>query len=64
MVLREAEALRMDKSAAAENICGCNTLRLRFLLHFLAIYSAAFFHFLIFVRNVPKGATVLTWINL
>ena len=23
MVLREAEALRMDKSAAAENICGC-----------------------------------------
>ena len=27
-------------------------------------YSTAFFHFLIFVRNVPKGATVLTWINL
>lgn len=27
-------------------------------------YSAAFFHFLIFVRNVPKGATVLTWMNL
>ena len=27
-------------------------------------YSAAFFHFLIFARNVPKGATVLTWINL
>ena len=23
MVLREAEALRMDKSAAAEYICGC-----------------------------------------
>ena len=23
MVSREAEALRMDKSAAAENICGC-----------------------------------------
>ena len=39
-------------------------LRLRFLLHFLAIYSTAFFHFLIFVRNVPKGAAVLTWINL
>ena len=36
------------------------SLRLRFLLHFLAIYSAAFFRFLIFVRNVPKAATVLT----
>ena len=27
-------------------------------------YSTAFFHFLIFVRNVPKGAMVLTWMNL
>ncbi len=27
-------------------------------------YSAAFFHFRIFVRNVPKGATVFTWMNL
>jgi len=28
------------------------------------IYSAAFFHFLIFVLNVPKGATVFTRVNL
>ena len=39
-------------------------LRLRLLLHILAIYSTDYFHILIFVRNVPKGATVLTWINL
>ena len=30
----------------------------------LTLYSMSFFHFLIFVRKVPKGATVLTWINL
>ena len=26
MVLREADALRMDKSAAAESICGCASI--------------------------------------
>ena len=37
---------------------------LLWLIKQIRTYSAAFFHFLIFVRNVPKGATVLTWMNL
>ena len=37
---------------------------LLWLIKQIRTYSAAVFHFLIFVRNVPKGATVLTWMNL